>query len=125
MVKELSCDVLVAGGGPAGVAAAVAAARAGAKVLLVERDAGLGGNVRAAQVHSICGLYAIASGARAEILQGGLAAELAERLKLCGGASSPQRFGKLDVVLQEPEIFSRVCGDWVGETGGVETLYAT
>ena len=125
MVKELSCDVLVAGGGPAGVAAAVAAARAGAKVLLVERDAGLGGNVRAAQVHSICGLYAIASGARAEILQGGLAAELAERLKLCGGASSPQRFDKLDVVLQEPEIFSRVCGDWVGETGGVETLYAT
>ena len=125
MVKELSCDVLVAGGGPAGVAAAVAAARAGAKVLLVERDAGLGGNVRAAQVHSICGLYAIASGARAEILQGGLAAELVERLKLCGGASSPQRFGRLDVVLQEPEIFSRVCGDWVGETGGVETLCAT
>ncbi len=125
MVKELSCDVLVAGGGPAGVAAAVAAARTGAKVLLVERDGGLGGNVRAAQVHSICGLYAIASGSQPEMLQGGLAVELAERLRMSGGASGPQRFGRLDVVLQEPEDFSRVCGEWVGEMDGLETLYAT
>ncbi len=37
------CDVLVAGGGPAGVAAAVAAARLGAKVILLERHNHLGG----------------------------------------------------------------------------------
>jgi sarcosine oxidase subunit alpha len=39
-------DVLVAGGGPAGMAAAVAAARAGASVLLVEEEHGLGGHLR-------------------------------------------------------------------------------
>ena len=39
-------DVLVAGGGPAGMAAAVAAARAGARVLLVEEDHQLGGHLR-------------------------------------------------------------------------------
>ena len=33
-------DVVVAGGGPAGFAAAVSAARAGAKTLLIERFAG-------------------------------------------------------------------------------------
>ena len=37
------CDVLVAGGGPAGVAAAVAAAREGARVILLERHNHLGG----------------------------------------------------------------------------------
>ncbi|MGO8961155.1 MAG: 2Fe-2S iron-sulfur cluster-binding protein [Streptosporangiaceae bacterium] len=39
-------DVLVAGGGPAGMAAAVAAARAGACVLLVEEEHQLGGHLR-------------------------------------------------------------------------------
>ncbi len=39
-------DVLVAGGGPAGMAAAVAAARAGAQVLLVEEEPHLGGHLR-------------------------------------------------------------------------------
>lgn len=36
-------DVLVAGGGPAGIAAATAAARNGASVILVERYGYLGG----------------------------------------------------------------------------------
>ena len=39
-------DVLVAGGGPAGMTAAVAAARAGASVLLVEEEHQLGGHLR-------------------------------------------------------------------------------
>ena len=39
-------DVLVAGGGPAGMAAAVAAARAGASVLLVEEEHRVGGHLR-------------------------------------------------------------------------------
>jgi len=37
------CDVLVAGGGPAGITAALAAARAGARVILAEQDFELGG----------------------------------------------------------------------------------
>ncbi len=39
-------DVLVAGGGPAGMAAAIAAARAGAWVMLVEEEHQLGGHLR-------------------------------------------------------------------------------
>src|SRR5580658_1829603 len=39
-------DVLVAGGGPAGLAAAVAAAQAGARVMLVEEEYRLGGHLR-------------------------------------------------------------------------------
>lgn len=38
-----SVDVLVIGGGPAGLAAAIAAKKEGASVLLIEREARLGG----------------------------------------------------------------------------------
>ena len=44
------CDVLVVGGGPAGLGAAIGAADAGADVILVERHAFLGGNATAALV---------------------------------------------------------------------------
>ncbi len=40
---DASCDVVVAGGGIAGVAAALAAARQGVSVILIERQFGLGG----------------------------------------------------------------------------------
>ncbi len=39
------CDLLVVGGGPAGLAAAITAGRAGLRVILVEDDAGLGGSL--------------------------------------------------------------------------------
>ena len=39
------CDVLVAGGGPAGLSAALAAGRAGARVILCEEDFALGGRL--------------------------------------------------------------------------------
>lgn len=42
--QSLECDVLVAGGGPAGVPAAIAAARAGADVILCHDRPMLGGN---------------------------------------------------------------------------------
>jgi sarcosine oxidase, subunit alpha len=44
--RHVHPDVLVAGGGPAGMAAAIAAARAGASVLLVEEEHALGGHLR-------------------------------------------------------------------------------
>jgi sarcosine oxidase subunit alpha len=44
-IEHLSCDVLVGGGGPAGIAAALAAAHAGARVVLCEREPELGGEL--------------------------------------------------------------------------------
>lgn len=46
-------EVLVVGGGPAGIAAAIAAAREGVETLLVERYGFLGGNITQAMVESI------------------------------------------------------------------------
>ena len=45
-VRNLSCDVLVAGSGIGGMSAAVSAARSGADVVVVEKDSIVGGNAR-------------------------------------------------------------------------------
>jgi sarcosine oxidase subunit alpha len=44
---NLHCDVLVVGAGPAGLAAALAAARAGVRVALVDQDREFGGSLLA------------------------------------------------------------------------------
>lgn len=58
MIRELEYDVVIAGGGIAGVAAAVASAGAGAKTVLVERNAYLGGEATHSMVTAFCGFYA-------------------------------------------------------------------
>ena len=47
--KKLACDLLVAGGGMSGVCCALAAARLGTKVILVQDRAVLGGNASSDQ----------------------------------------------------------------------------
>ncbi|MBA2446822.1 MAG: FAD-dependent oxidoreductase [Chloroflexi bacterium] len=55
VVREV--DVLVVGGGTSGCAAAVAAARRGARTLLLDRYGFLGGTATAAMVGCLCGPY--------------------------------------------------------------------
>ena len=50
-------DILIIGGGSAGIAAAVGAAETGASVVLLEKNAILGGKATAAYVGTVCGLY--------------------------------------------------------------------
>jgi hypothetical protein len=57
MMQTTKCDVLVVGAGPAGIAAAVAAVRAGADVIVVERCGAPGGSPSVAMVGTICGAY--------------------------------------------------------------------
>ena len=63
-------EVLVLGGGPAGIAAATAAARSGAKTMLLERDGFLGGMGTAAMVTNFCGLHACINGTVQQIVHG-------------------------------------------------------
>lgn len=69
-------DVLVVGGGPAGIGAAVAAARCGASVLLVERYGFVGGNLTVAMVNPMFTFHDISG---KQVIRG-VAGELVERL---------------------------------------------
>ena len=84
--QQLNCDVLVIGGGAAGIAAATAAGRAGAKTILLERYGFLGGLATTAQVGTICGLYLRdTTGAEASPVSGGFTQKFASRLQQAGG----------------------------------------
>ena len=87
-------DVVVLGGGPAGMAAAVAAARAGRSTLLIERHGFLGGMGTAAGVTNFCGLHANVHGNIRQVVHG-VADELLARIDRLGGLNAPHTvFGK-------------------------------
>src|SRR6266550_4409481 len=88
-------EVAVLGGGPAGIAAAVAAARAGRRTLLIERYGFLGGMGTAAGVTNFCGLHANVFGEMHRVVQG-IASELLARIDRLGGLNAPHLiFGKI------------------------------
>jgi FAD dependent oxidoreductase len=81
-------EVAVLGGGPAGIAAAVAAARSGRRTLLIERYGFLGGMGTAAGVTNFCGLHANVYGEMRRVVQG-IASEFLARIDRLGGLNRP------------------------------------
>ena len=69
-------EVLVVGAGPAGIGAAIAAARNGAKVMLLERYGFLGGNLTIAMVNPMFTFHDI----KGKQVIRGIAGELVNRL---------------------------------------------
>ncbi len=88
-------DVVVLGGGPAGIAAATAAAMHGRKVLLAERYGFLGGMGTAAGVTNFCGLHANVHGEIRQVVHG-VADRLLVGIDRLGGLNAPHLvFGKI------------------------------
>jgi len=81
MQPKLQKHIVVIGGGSAGVAAAISAAQSGLDVVLIERNNYLGGKATAAEVGTICGLYAFNKHKIAQYVAEGFVKEFAEELK--------------------------------------------
>jgi hypothetical protein len=114
VVRE--ADVLVIGGGPAGVVAAIAAARAGAKVLVLEQAGFVGGVATRS-------LYLLQSTLKGEGVNyriiGGIPFEFAQRVVATGGGNL--RFGHLTA---DQEAIKRTWDGMVSEAG-VDVLFHT
>ena len=101
---ELDCDLLVAGGGLAGVCAAIAAARHGAKVVLVQDRSRLGGNSSSEVKMHVVGSSSHKS------RPGWRESGLIEEFRLDDAVNNPQRSFELwdlllyDKVVSEPNI---------------------
>jgi len=108
-------DVLVVGGGPAGFAAAVAAARAGAKTTLVERYGYFGGQWTGGLVLLVISSHAKENGQLVKVL-GGVGDELLERLSRIDGAAinyAPDKFNPTT----DPEATKYMMDEMISEAG--------
>src|SRR5918994_7229745 len=128
-------DVLVVGGGPAGIGAALGAADAGAAVVLAERYGFLGGNATAARVmplmsfHTQRAAFEQADGAKlfptdhgpGEPVVAGALARLLSRLVQAGGAITPSLDTGYTVPF-DPELFKLVALELLDEAG-VDLLF--
>ncbi len=116
-------DVCVVGGGPAGMSAAVGAARAGLKVLMIEKYGFCGGATVAGLSGTICGLHS--SGRDVRQIVFGFAGEFYDALKGRGGASAePVPFGRTALVPHDSFVWKELADDLL-EDAGVEVLFHT
>lgn len=89
MPLTMDYDVVVAGGGPAGVAAAVGAAQCGARTALLERSGMLGGMATLGNVSAYCGFYTNGDDPLPAV--GGIGTALLDRLQSGGHPVAPRR----------------------------------
>lgn len=117
-------DVLVVGGGPAGVATAVAAQRAGVDVTLVERYGFLGGLFTGGMVLEICGMY-VKKGPR-EFFKvcRGIGDEILQRIANVGAGMVIEDLSREDVIepTVDPEAAKYVL-DAIIQEAGVKVLF--
>src|SRR5262249_20669519 len=101
--------VVVCGAGAAGMAAAIAAARSGASVTLVEAADRTGGTVADCLIHTIGGLF----DDRGEILNPGLPAEPLHKLQHADSATRKRRIGRTWVLDADPDLYRDVTSRWL------------
>ena len=115
-------EVAVLGGGPAGIAAAVAAARAGRRTLLIERYGFLGGMGTAAGVTNFCGLHANVHGEMHRVVQG-VASDLLARIDRLGGLNAPHLIlGKILARAYDTAAY-KIAADDLLASHGVDILF--
>jgi len=96
--KKTECEVLVVGGGVAGIAASIKAAREGASTILIEKNSFPGGTGIIGLHRFICGLYANTKDLPDKILNKGIASEICFMLQELAPEKIPLRMGKVYVL---------------------------
>jgi len=116
-------EVVVLGGGPAGIAAACAAARTGRSTILLERYGFLGGAGTAAGLSNFCGLHANVRGEHRQVVRG-IASEILERLRALGGLNEPHLIFGNRIQAQAYDISAyKIAADELLSAAGAKILF--
>lgn len=130
LTRSFDCDVLVVGGGPAGLSAAVCSARHGAKTILAERNGYLGGMATAGLIGPF--MTATTPDGKVQLIRG-FFDEFVRRMEAKGGAIHPMKAeigsfssyrdgGHRGMTTFQPECF-KITAEEVCAEAGVELLY--
>jgi hypothetical protein len=116
-------DVVVVGGGPAGIVAATAAARAGRSTILIERHGFLGGAGTAAGLSTFCGLHANVGGEHRQVVQG-LCQDIIDRLKRMNALNAPHLSVQNRIQAQAYDISAyKIAADEMLLSAGAKLLF--
>ena len=116
-------EVVVVGGGPAGIAAAIAAARAGRSTICIERYGFCGGAGTAAGLSTFCGLHAVVHGEHQQIVHG-LADDILARIERMDGLNKPHLTIQNQILAQAYDISAfKIAADELLAEAGVHVLF--
>lgn len=115
-------DVVVVGGGPAGVAAAIAARQEGSKVLLIERYGFLGGTATSGMYGAFCGFYT--SGELQEQIIKGCAEKVLELLRQKDALMGPIKSNDMVVLFYDLSTLKMVMDKMVLNAGADLMLHS-
>jgi hypothetical protein len=118
-------EVVVIGGGPAGITAATSAAAAGRSTILIERYGYLGGAGTAGGLSTFCGLHANVHGDHRQVIHG-LADDLLARIAAMDGLSEPHlSFGnRIQAQAFDISAYKIAADDLVGAAGATLLYHA-
>jgi hypothetical protein len=124
--ETIEADVFIAGGGAAGLAAAVTAAKSGLRVVLAERYGFCGGGAVAGLSGTVCGLYeATESGRGPRQVVHGFVDDFIARMTARNGLGAPVKYGKTWTLVHDPLVWRDVADAMLREAGVTVIYHAT
>jgi FAD dependent oxidoreductase len=116
-------EVVVLGGGPAGIAAALAAGRSGRSTILIERYGFMGGAGTAAGLSTFCGLHAVVHGEHRQVVHG-IADDILNRLAAMDGLNKPHLTVRDQITAQAYDISAfKIAADELMAEANVKVLF--
>ena len=104
-------DIVIIGGGSAGVSAAISAAQTGLNVVLIERNSYLGGKATAAEVGTICGLYTFSKNEISEYIAEGFLKYFAVELKILSNSQPLHNSMGMHYLPYDVEVYKKLCAN--------------
>jgi len=124
VVENISTDVVVVGGGAAGVAAANTIANQNLKVVLIEKYGFCGGGAVAGLSGTICGMYEASDKLQNKPKQAvfGFTDQFAKMLEQKGGLTEPIAYGKTFTRVHDPLVWKETADVFL-QNRNITTIY--